>query len=259
MFTIIGANVSDADGNDPPDSMAVDFVVDFVTLDPCTAPAATTSQIQGTGDISPLAGQTVLTRGVVVGDFEGPSPPCVAYIQDPVVTGTTSRPTVCSCSTATPTRSLGWWSPSPARLPSSRANAVVGHVGDGVRQRHHRAGGRPLPADEAYFERFEGMLVHLPQELTVTEHFQLGRFGQVVVSRNAAAAHDLRCAGSRRGCAAGAEPAQPPDRGRCAEQPEPRPDRVRPRRRSLDGGEHAARRRHRYRHRRRDDLHVGGE
>ena len=36
--------------------------------------------------------------------------------------------------------------------------------------------------DEAYFERFEGMLVHLPQELTVTEHFQLGRFGQVVVS-----------------------------------------------------------------------------
>ena len=46
VFTIIGANVSDADGNDPPDSMAVDFVVDFVTLDPCTAPAATTSQIR---------------------------------------------------------------------------------------------------------------------------------------------------------------------------------------------------------------------
>ncbi|HED34224.1 MAG TPA: ExeM/NucH family extracellular endonuclease [Gammaproteobacteria bacterium] len=31
-------------------------------------------------------------------------------------------------------------------------------------------------------ERFEGMLVHLPQKLTVTENFGLGRFGEVVVS-----------------------------------------------------------------------------
>ena len=83
VFTIIAANVKDADGNDPPDSMSVDFVVDFVTFDPCTAPATTTSQIQGNGDISPLAGQTVLTRGVVVGDFEGPSPALRGfYIQD---------------------------------------------------------------------------------------------------------------------------------------------------------------------------------
>src|SRR5690606_14842854 len=31
-------------------------------------------------------------------------------------------------------------------------------------------------------ERYEGMLVTFPQELFVTEHFPLGRFGQVVVS-----------------------------------------------------------------------------
>ena len=31
-------------------------------------------------------------------------------------------------------------------------------------------------------ERYEGMLVRLPQTLYVTEHFQLGRFGQVVLS-----------------------------------------------------------------------------
>ncbi|MET0384778.1 MAG: ExeM/NucH family extracellular endonuclease [Polyangiales bacterium] len=35
-------------------------------------------------------------------------------------------------------------------------------------------------ADE--LERYEGMLVHFPQPLSVTEHFQLGRFGQLVVS-----------------------------------------------------------------------------
>src|SRR5262249_35909190 len=40
-----------------------------------------------------------------------------------------------------------------------------------------------LPAPDAtYFERYEGMLVRLPQTLSVTEHFQLGRFGMVVMS-----------------------------------------------------------------------------
>ena len=34
-------------------------------------------------------------------------------------------------------------------------------------------------------ERFEGMLVRLPQTLYVTEHFQLGRFGQVLMSSGA--------------------------------------------------------------------------
>ncbi len=32
-------------------------------------------------------------------------------------------------------------------------------------------------------ERYEGMLVTLPQAMSVTEHFQLGRFGQVTLSQ----------------------------------------------------------------------------
>jgi predicted extracellular nuclease len=40
-----------------------------------------------------------------------------------------------------------------------------------------------LPAPDAeYLERFEGMLVRFPQTLYVTELFQLGRFGEVVLS-----------------------------------------------------------------------------
>jgi predicted extracellular nuclease len=39
----------------------------------------------------------------------------------------------------------------------------------------------PVPSAD-YLERYEGMLVRFAQVLTVTEHFQLGRFGQVVVS-----------------------------------------------------------------------------
>jgi len=37
-------------------------------------------------------------------------------------------------------------------------------------------------ASEAVFEQYEGMLVRFAQTLTVTEHFQLGRFGQLTVS-----------------------------------------------------------------------------
>jgi uncharacterized protein len=39
----------------------------------------------------------------------------------------------------------------------------------------------PFPTAD-YLERYEGMLVRFPQTLYVTEHFQLGRFGQVVMS-----------------------------------------------------------------------------
>ncbi|MFQ3683878.1 ExeM/NucH family extracellular endonuclease, partial [Roseiflexus sp.] len=42
----------------------------------------------------------------------------------------------------------------------------------------------PFPSLD-YLERYEGMLVRFPQTLYVTEHFQLGRFGQVVLSSGA--------------------------------------------------------------------------
>jgi len=37
-------------------------------------------------------------------------------------------------------------------------------------------------SDPAYLERYEGMLVSLPQTLTVTENYSLGRYGEVLVS-----------------------------------------------------------------------------
>ncbi len=53
------------------------------------------------------------------------------------------------------------------------------------------AGGEPLPtpatvelpfADLTYAERFEGMSVHCPQTLTVNENYNLGRYGEVILS-----------------------------------------------------------------------------
>jgi predicted extracellular nuclease len=40
-------------------------------------------------------------------------------------------------------------------------------------------------ANSADIERYEGMLVRFPQTLIVTEHFQLGRFGQALLSGGA--------------------------------------------------------------------------
>lgn len=184
-LTILGAQVADADAVDPPDTMLADVISRFAVLDACAAPSTPIPQIQGSGAATALTG-TQTTRGIVVGDYEGVSPALRGfYIQDPsgdgnaltsdglfvfngnlnsvslgdevVVTGTVSEfqgqtqisaTAVTRCGTGTVT-------PVDVTLPMASAEA---------------------------FEPYEGMLVTLPQTLTVTEHFQLGRFGQVVVS-----------------------------------------------------------------------------
>ncbi|MGG5260119.1 ExeM/NucH family extracellular endonuclease [Phycicoccus avicenniae] len=189
--TVTAAAVSDVDAVDPPDTMAADVTSAFSTaedIDRCALPATAVGAVQGTTDTTPLSGQTVTVRGVVVADYEGASPALRGfYLQDTgdgdpatsdgifvfnggnqdlvsrgdlvTVTGTAgenqgqtqvstdaTRIAVCGTSTVAPTE---------VTLPMADATA---------------------------FEKYEGMSVTFPQTLSVTEHFQLGRFGQVVVS-----------------------------------------------------------------------------
>jgi uncharacterized protein len=182
---VSGGGVTDQDSNDPPDTMAVDFSSSFTVADICTAKATPIGAVQGSGASTPLDGQSVTVRGVVVGDYEGPSPTLRGfYVQDAgdadpatsdgifvfngssdsvslgdivVVKGTAAEfqgqtqigsATVDTCGTGTVT-------PTPVTLPQPSAD---------------------------FFERYEGMSVTFDQTLYVTEHFQLGRFGQVTVS-----------------------------------------------------------------------------
>ena len=81
--TIAAAQVADQAA--PASTMAADFVWSFQAGDAasCDAPFTAAFAIQGSGAISPLAGQLVTTKGVVVGDFEGPSPALRGfYVQD---------------------------------------------------------------------------------------------------------------------------------------------------------------------------------
>jgi len=187
-FTVVAGNVTDQDSNDPPDSMSVNFVVGFTTLDVCAQPYTSIPSIQGSGATVALTG-TRTTQGVVVGDYEGPSPALRGFfIQDPTGDGdpaTSDGIFVFEGSNAN-TVSLG------------DVVRVTGTAGENQGQSQISVGtivkcgtGTVPPTDVTFpvaapdfLERYEGMLVHLSQTMYVTEHFQLGRFGQVVISAN---------------------------------------------------------------------------
>ena len=67
--TIDAASVTDVDTDDPPDAMAADHTFTFGVFDACTTPTELISEVQGTGGTTPLAGQSVVIRGVVTADF----------------------------------------------------------------------------------------------------------------------------------------------------------------------------------------------
>jgi predicted extracellular nuclease len=193
-LTVTASAISDVDADDPPDTLAADVVVRFSTPagDACTGPVTAIPAIQGTTDTSPLSGTTVTTRGVVVGDYEGPAPALRGfYLQDPVGDGDPAT------SDAVFVFDNGADAVSPGDVVS-----VTGAVGEFQGQTQVTAAATPrvcaagggttavTPVDVTFpltapsdLERYEGMLVRLPQTMTVTEHFQLGRFGQVTLSQ----------------------------------------------------------------------------
>lgn len=81
-LTVLAAQVSDQDTNDPPDAMAADNVTGFTVQDPCALGFTPIAAIQGTGPTAAITG-TVTTRGVVSADFEGAEAVGGFYLQDP--------------------------------------------------------------------------------------------------------------------------------------------------------------------------------
>ena len=185
-LVIVAGQVSDQDGNDPPDTMALDFTVGFTPYDVCAQAYTPIPQIQGSGATVALTG-TRTTQGVVVADYEGPSPALRGFfIQDPTGDGD-------------PATSDGIFVFEGSNLDTVSVGDLVrvtGNAGENQGQSQISVGnivqcgtGSVTPTDVTFpvpsadfLERYEGMLVRLPQTMYVTEHFQLGRFGQVVLS-----------------------------------------------------------------------------
>lgn len=155
-------------------------------VDFCSVSYTPIYDIQGSGLIPAIIGN-VATKGVVVGDYEGPSPAQRGFfIQDPTGDGD-------------PATSDGIFVFNGNNNSVSLGDVVyvTGTAGDFQDQTQISnvtnitvcGTGTVTPVDvifpvpsSTYLERYEGMLVRLPQTMYVTEHFQLGRFGQVVLS-----------------------------------------------------------------------------
>jgi hypothetical protein len=148
------------------------------------------AEVQGAGDVSPLVNQTVTVEGIVVADFQAEGELGGFFIQAPD-TETDDDPRT-----------------SEGLYVFGSGNGVDVQVGDRVQVRglvaeyngltelttpqiSVLAKAQPLPAVTQIslplaaadaLERYEGMQVRFAQTLTVSEVYDLGRYGEVVLS-----------------------------------------------------------------------------
>ncbi|MDV3221698.1 ExeM/NucH family extracellular endonuclease [Intrasporangium sp.] len=185
---VSAAHVTDLDTEDPPDAMATDHFLRFTTVpaDACQSATTTIPEIQGDGPEVTTRG-SVRVEGIVVGDYEGASSLRGFYVQAAEGDGNPAT-----------SDAIFVFEPSDEDLVAVGDRVlVVGRAGEYQGQSQISLTGDPVPCgtgsvepaavsfpveNPTTLERYEGMLVTVPQTMTVTEHFQLGRFGQVVVS-----------------------------------------------------------------------------
>ncbi|NJP25856.1 ExeM/NucH family extracellular endonuclease [Microbispora sp. SCL1-1] len=158
------------------------------TGDPCDVPAnRQIAEVQGSGDASPLAGQTVRVEGIVTGDFQTTGQQSGFYFQDPTPD-------------ADPATSDGLFAFARDTLKDVKVGdrvLVTGRVTEfngltelspvtavdvcGTGTITPKAYDLPRAGDDT-FEPYENVLVTFPEALTVTDHYNLGRYGEVTVA-----------------------------------------------------------------------------
>ncbi|GAB3023657.1 ExeM/NucH family extracellular endonuclease [Bowmanella dokdonensis] len=157
-----------------------------VQLGQCTEPATLISQIQGEGASSPLKDQTQVIEAVVTASF----PALKGYfVQEEVADHDGSSAT---------SEGLFVYQNSEQNLPvAGTLVRVIGNVSEYFDKTQLTAAEQPLDcgqaqvqavslslpfADATHAESLEGMLVSFNQELTVTDNYNLGRYGEVTLS-----------------------------------------------------------------------------
>ena len=188
-LTVFADKVSDLDVNDPPDTMTGNYVSTFTVVD--SAAACGTSfipiyNIQGSGDTAAITG-IVTTEGLVISDDEGASPALKGfYLQDVSGDGDISTSDGLfvfngennNVANGDLVRVSGTAAEYQGETQVNSVTSII-KCGTGILAPINIS----LPfASLADRERYEGMLVRFPQTLSVTEHYLLGRFGEVVLS-----------------------------------------------------------------------------
>lgn len=189
-LSINAASVTDVDSDDSvADAMLANTSISFTVAgltSSCDAAYTPAYTIQGKGAATSLSG-VVTTKGVVVADFEGAQPALRGfYLQD--ATGDSDPETsdaifvfnngLDHVSVGQLVRVTGTVSENQGQTQLNNVTSVQ-QCGTGSITPTEVY----LPAaDAAFLERYEGMLVRFPQTLHVSEHYQLGRFGQVTLA-----------------------------------------------------------------------------
>lgn len=186
--TIVAANVADKDTQDPPDTMAANFVWSFTIAEAfnCTDPKTPIHVVQGSGPASPINGAAVTIQGVVVGSYQSTVNQFSGFYLEEAPTDWDADPAT--------SEGIFVFATTPTVNPGDvvRVNGRVTEFGDlteiaSVSRAAVCSTGGPLAPTTitlpvaAYtdFERYEGMLVRFDQTLTATETFTLARFGEV--------------------------------------------------------------------------------
>ncbi|WP_239094863.1 ExeM/NucH family extracellular endonuclease [Planotetraspora silvatica] len=144
------------------------------------------ADVQGAGDASPLTGQAVRVEGVVTADFQGTNQLSGFYVQDPTPDADPATSDAVFVFTPRPAaigdkvRVTGTVAEFNGLTELSPVSAVDVCGTGTVKTATVRL---PL-ASGGTLESLEGVLVTFPQELTVSEVFNLGRFGELTLSAN---------------------------------------------------------------------------
>ncbi|MDZ4800190.1 MAG: ExeM/NucH family extracellular endonuclease [Bryobacteraceae bacterium] len=143
------------------------------------------STIQGSGATSPVTGQTVTIEGIVVGDFQGASGLNGFYVQDE---GDGNPATSDGIFIDESTTALGAVSVGQrVRLTGVVAETFSQTVLNGTSGLSVCSTGNTVtPVDinfpvssTTFLEQYEGMVVRFPQQLRVSDNYNLGRFNEV--------------------------------------------------------------------------------
>jgi uncharacterized protein len=195
--TIVAAQVSDQDTNDPPDTMDADFSFSFTTagVPICGGPATLIHTIQGSGLQSTMVGATVTIEGIVVGDYQGGGQLSGYHVQeedadadgDPATSeGIFVFNTSFPVNAGDKVRVSGTVSEFQT---SAGSGAFLTELGNVTSVTVCSSGNSVTPTTVTLpvsnlndWERYEGMLISIPQDLVATETFTLGQFGEVSLS-----------------------------------------------------------------------------
>ena len=158
-------------------------------LSQCGETATLISAVQGAGAVSPLNGSVQQVEAIVTANFQGSANLNGFFLQQPEAD-------------ANPATSEGLFVASNLPVNTGDRVHVVGTIAEtygmtrlvNVSSLEVCSSGNALPAPAAVSlpfdqagndpEHWEGMLINLPQTLTVTENYNLARYGEILLSSN---------------------------------------------------------------------------